>query len=153
LTSVDVDEASDVVPVVPLTWLAPPVVALGLPLVADGDSTAVEVELTEGSVCSSSTLSDHFAPLSSDFNAGTVVCSFAGVMAPDVGLLDVAEAEFDAPRAACAYEKGAGAADLTMSPWEDDIFSKYYDKVCLCLRSANSRLKSADCNHQSSGQL
>jgi hypothetical protein len=95
--------------------------ALGI----DEPSPAVETELVDDSLMSSSMLSAHLAPLSSDLRADTPPCSFAGVMAPDDDLLGCVEAGFEAPRAACAYEKGTGAgADLTASACDANIIPK-----------------------------
>jgi hypothetical protein len=93
-------------------------------------STAVDAELWDVSLISSSMLSAHLAPFNSDFSPGTALCSFAGVMAPDGALLDCADAGFESfPRAACAYEKGIdGAAGFTASACDDDI-SKDWDRI------------------------
>ena len=86
----------------------------------DDESTAVDAELVDGSRVSSSSESDHLAPFSSDLSMAALPCSRAGVMAPDVGLLDCVDAEVDAPRAACAYENGTDAeAGLTASDCVD----------------------------------
>lgn len=133
LASVEVEEppkSTEAGLATPFTWL----LACGagdLTLDIEEASTAVEAELVDVSLMSSSMLSAHLAPLSSDFNAGMLPCSFAGVMAPDGDLLDCVEAGFDAPRAACAYEKGiAGAAASAASACADDIVQKVGIGVC-----------------------
>ena len=107
---------------VPLAWLE---AGAGVDLVPmlDEAPTSAEFDLVECAFASSSRLSAHRVPLSSDLSEVVFACSFAGVMAPDVGLLDCVEAEFDAPRAAWAYENGA--ADLAVSDCVDDMAVKY----------------------------